>query len=76
MGCGRDSGWLSLYSMKEKTALSRQLRMVEKGCKLHSIQQSSLCSILSEMALLLSSFRANMCTPKGKTHQMKTEDSP
>nr|DAY94666.1 MAG TPA: hypothetical protein [Caudoviricetes sp.] len=50
--------------------------MVEKGCKLHSIQQSSLCSILSEMALLLSSFRANMCTPKGKTHQMKTEDSP
>ncbi len=59
-----------------KTALSRQLRMVEKGCKLHSIQQSSFCSILSEMALLLSSFRANMCTPKWKTHQTKTEDSP
>ena len=36
-----------------------------KGCKLHNILRLSLCSILSEMALLLSSFRANMCTPKG-----------
>nr|DAZ02704.1 MAG TPA: hypothetical protein [Caudoviricetes sp.] len=50
--------------------------MVVKWCKLHNILRSSLCSILSEMALLLSSFRANMCTPKGKTHQTKTEDSP
>nr|DAT59327.1 MAG TPA: hypothetical protein [Caudoviricetes sp.] len=39
--------------------------MVPKGCKLHNILRLSLCSILSEMALLLSSFRANMCTPKG-----------
>ena len=35
--------------------------MVVSGCELHNILRSSLCSILSEMALLLSSFRANMC---------------
>nr|DAM71241.1 MAG TPA: hypothetical protein [Caudoviricetes sp.] len=47
--------------------------MVANSHKLHNILRSSLCSILSEMALLLSSFRANMCTPKGKTHSRKAE---
>ena len=53
----------------EKTCAgrSRTHQMVVKWCKLHNILRSSLCSILSKMALLLSSFRANMCTPKGKT---------
>nr|DAJ01132.1 MAG TPA: hypothetical protein [Caudoviricetes sp.] len=35
-----------------------------------------MCNIFLRIDLLLSSFRANMCTPKGKTHQKKTEDAP
>src|SRR5699024_7909355 len=57
----------------EKTCAerSRTHLMVVKRYKLHNILRSSLCSILSKMALLLSSFRANMCTPKGKHTKRK-----
>ena len=58
---------------EEENGLPSQYRMAANSHKLHNILRSSLCSILSEMALLLSSFRANMCTPKGKTHSRKAE---
>ena len=42
--------------MRRKNGLSSQLRMAENSHKLHNIQRSSLCSILFENNLLLSSF--------------------
>nr|DAO39543.1 MAG TPA: hypothetical protein [Caudoviricetes sp.] len=35
-----------------------------------------MCSIFSEIDLIICAFRANMSLPKGKTHKPKTEELP
>lgn len=56
-------------------SLRQQVWTAKTSCKIHKLSRKRLCRISRRIDLLLSSFRANMCTTERENTQNETEDS-
>ena len=56
-------------------SLRQQVWTAKTSCKIHKFYHKRLCRISRRIDLLLSSFRANMCTTERENTQNETEDS-
>nr|DAQ56516.1 MAG TPA: Putative amidoligase enzyme [Caudoviricetes sp.] len=56
-------------------SLRQQAWTAKISCKIHKLSRKRLCRISLRIGLLLSAFRANMCTTERENTQNETEDS-
>lgn len=56
-------------------SLRQQVWITKTSCKIHKLSRKRLCRTSLLIDLLLSAFRANMCTTERENTQNETEDS-